>query len=255
MIKIENLKVYNVLPAIKGIRNSYNSNNKSDSTLDKIGENDLKLIKSLIKKSSSHRKFTRQIFISMEITAPLYWWKQMDQYKVGTTTNSESTMHTLYNKEITLNDFSFDDKEVALRKRSLHNEEHQDWVCDLHTIVVLCEKYRKKYSETKNPIYFRRLIQILPESYNYKKTWTGSLENLIAMQERANHKIYEWDDFLTAIKKEEILNLLLSCFSEQEINKDKIKEDYKYIYKKLNENDERKNMNTMLREMISVVGE
>lgn len=223
MIKVNNLKVYNITPAILGIRNSYNS--KSDSDENTIGEKDLKLIASLLKSGSSHRKFTRQIFISMDITAPLYWWKQMDQYKIGTTTNSESTMHTICSKPITLNDFSFDDKELALGKRFLPIQEHQDWVCDLHTILVLCEKYRQKYIKTKNFSYFRRLIQILPESYNQKRTWTGSLENLISMQERTGHKLYEWDDFLKALKQNKDLKIFLGCLKKD--NNDYPKVDFK----------------------------
>lgn len=217
MIKIDNIKVYNVIPAIQGIRNSYNS--VSDSNIFKIGNEDLNLAKKLLKAGSSHRKFARQIFISMDITAPLYWWKQMDQYKVGTTTNSESTMHTLSKKEIALNDFSFDDKRIALGKNFLPARENEDWICDLHTIIVLCEKYRKKYFETKNPAYFRRLIQILPESYNQKRTWTGTLENLINMQERAGHKLYEWEDFLKIINENNDLKIFLQEFSTKKENK------------------------------------
>ena len=147
-----------------------------------FGPKDLKLAQSLVRAGTDEAKFIRQIFISVDITAPLYWWKEMDTYKVGTVANSTSTMHKLSSRPIEINDFSFD-KEF----HSYHM---------VQNIVKDCEFLRQKYIETKDKTYWRALIQLLPESYNQTRTWTANyavLRNIYFA--RRNHKLTEWREF------------------------------------------------------------
>ena len=199
MIKFENTEVFNFEGAIRGMRNPLNSWDKSDSyytygnvdTPDGslgetyiIGPNDLDLARRLIKAGSDHRKFLRQIFVSVDITAPLYWWKEFDTYKVGTVANSCSTMHKIHAKPIELSDFSIDDFEV---------EGSHTLARDFEQFVNYCEWLRQKYLETKDRKYWRALIQVLPESYNQKRTVTFSYETLRNIRgSRRNHKLSEW---------------------------------------------------------------
>lgn len=212
MIKFEKTEVWGIEHAIRGMRNSMNSWDRSDSCVCSttecrcrhlenntepafdcddgesgycIGENDFNLAKKLIKAGSEHRKFLRQIFVSVDITAPLYWWKEFDTYKVGTTANSSSTMHKIHSKEIELSDFSIDD---------FYMDEHEISLKDcFYNVVADCETLRKKYVETKDKRYWRGLIQLLPTSYNQKRTVTLNYENLLSMyQQRKNHKLDEW---------------------------------------------------------------
>ena len=135
----------------------------------------------------------RQIYVGMDITAPLYWWKEADTYKVATTANSESTMHTLMKEPITLDMFSFDGMAPE--------GEGKDWVCDLITIVHLCETYRLKYIETKDKAYWRRLVQILPNGWNQMRTWTANYQTLRNIYfARRNHKLKEWHQFCEFIE-------------------------------------------------------
>ena len=158
-----------------------------------LGENDLDLAQRLIKSGSDHSKFMRQIYVGMDITAPLYWWKEADTYKVATTANSESTMHTLMKEPITLDMFSFDGMAPE--------GEGKDWVCDLITIVHLCETYRLKYIETKDKAYWRRLVQILPNGWNQMRTWTANYQTLRNIYfARRNHKLKEWRQFCEFIE-------------------------------------------------------
>ena len=149
-----------------------------------FGPKDLKLAQSLVHAGTDESKFMRQIFISVDITAPIYWWKEMDTYKVGTIANSTSTMHKLSSRPIEINDFSFD----------------KDWDLDFNLakeyIVSACETLRQKYIETQDKRYWRALIQLLPESYNQTRTWTANyavLRNIYFA--RRNHKLQEWRDF------------------------------------------------------------
>jgi len=149
-----------------------------------FGPKDLKLAQSLVHAGTDEAKFMRQIFISVDISAPLYWWKEMDTYKVGTVANSTSTMHKLSSRPIEINDFSFD----------------KDWDLDFNLakeyIVSACETLRQKYIETQDKRYWRALIQLLPESYNQTRTWTANyavLRNIYFA--RRNHKLQEWRDF------------------------------------------------------------
>lgn len=147
-----------------------------------LGPNDLKLAQNLIRAGTDESKFMRQIFVSVDIVAPIYHWKEIDTYKVGTVANSTSTMHKLSSRPIEINDFSFD-KEF----RSHHM---------IQNIVKDCEFLRQKYIETRNKSYWRALIQLLPESYNQTRTWTANyavLRNIYFA--RRNHKLQEWRDF------------------------------------------------------------
>ncbi|CDC41081.1 putative uncharacterized protein [Clostridium sp. CAG:352] len=183
-MKFENTEVFNFEGALRGMRNPMNSWDKKDSYQGRyhyiIGENDLKLTQTLIKAGSEHRKFMRQIFVSVDITAPLYWWSEYDTYKIGTTANSCSKMHKIHSKEFCRNDFSFDE----LNKESL---------VFLDTIIAKLEELRLKYIETKDKQYWYAIIQLLPSSYNQKRTVTMTYENVFNMiHQRMNHKLNEW---------------------------------------------------------------
>ena len=195
MIKVENINVYNLARAVYSSRNALNSWNKSDSDLehDILGENDLKLAKQLIKAGQEHRKFMRQIFVSMDITAPFYFLKQMDTYKIGTTSNSCSTMHRITSKPIELSDFSHDEFDI--------DDEGISFSDCLLNVVADCEALRKKYLKTKDKKYWDGLIWLLPQSYNQKRTVTMNYEVLYQMyHQRKNHKLKEWHDFCDVIK-------------------------------------------------------
>ena len=195
-MKFENTEVLNFNAAFRGMRNPKNSWNKSDSTFDKdediyIGKNDMKLAQTLIKAGSEHRKFMRQIFVSVDITAPLYWWKEFDTYKVGTVANSTSTMHKITSQPITLDCFEIDDYEKDLFMYYEHSYV-KDMVAD---IVRNCETLRQRYLETKDKRYWKELIRWLPESWLQKRTVTMTYENLLAMcskGQRRFHKLNEW---------------------------------------------------------------
>ena len=190
MIKLENTSVMNFENAIRGARNPMNSWDKLDSTFDAngnfvFGPNDLSLGKKLCKAGSDHRKFVRQIFISVDITAPIYWWKEFDTYKVGTVANSTSTMHKIHSKPFELSDFSTD-KMVDSAKNCMND------------ILVVLEKLRQDFisDKTSNKDAWYSIIQLLPEGYNQKRTVTLNYENAISMYySRRNHKLSEWHVF------------------------------------------------------------
>lgn len=188
MIKLERFEVMNFENAMRGARNPMNSWARSDSFYDEngnfvFGPNDLDLAKRLCAAGSDHRKFVRMIFVSVDITAPLYWWKEFDTYKVGTVANSTSTMHKIHSKEFSREDFSFD----KLDERSMH-------VAD--TLIDYMEEIRKEYIETKDKALWYDLIQLLPSSYNQMRTVTMNYENLRNMYfARRNHKLDEWHVF------------------------------------------------------------
>ena len=200
MIKFENTEVFNFKGAFRGMRNPLNSWDKSDSEYKYeswhdmsggsfvIGKNDLDLAQRLIKAGSDHRKFLRQIFVSVDITAPLYWWKEYDTYKVATVANSCSTMHKIHSKPIELSDFSIDDFDFEDAGGV------QLSVNDLFiNVVTYCEYLRRMYLDTKDKKYWRALIQLLPESYNQKRTVTLNYETLRNIYgSRRNHKLDEW---------------------------------------------------------------
>ena len=170
----------------------YDENNEVSSYA-YIGPNDMKLMQTLIKAGGSHRKFLRQIFISVDISAGLYFWKEFDTYKVGTVANSTSTMHKLASTPITLDCFDTDMGEEDVSS--------DDYDTIMHIIGFL-EELRKRYNDTKDKKYWRELIQFLPESWIQKRTVTLSYENVYAMiRDRHNHKLHEWsgkDDMIAA---------------------------------------------------------
>ena len=192
----EDASVYNIYNAILGARNPKNSWNKSDSIFKGyngkientvIGENDLKLLQSLIKAGSEHRKFMRQIGVSVIITAPLYWWKEFDTYKVGTVSNSCSTMHKLANTPITMDCFEMDDFTPLIDNFKID----LSW----QTVVSYLEQLRQRYNETKDKRYWKELIRLLPESWLQKRTVTMNYENLLGIcskGQRRFHKLTEW---------------------------------------------------------------
>ena len=190
MIKIEETSVFGWEAAIRGMRNPMNSWDKSDSHWDirsdkveiewfyLIGENDLKLMKSLSKAGSDHAKFLRMINVTVDITAPLYWWKEFDTYKVGTVANSCSTMHKIHDKEFTLDDFS---------------HEHLYDTEPLKYIVKCLNQERCFYLDEKNKAHWWQMIQLLPTSYNQKRTVQLNYQVLKNMYfARRNHKLDEW---------------------------------------------------------------
>ena len=196
MIKIENTEVYGWEAAVRGMRNPMNSWEKSDSVLNTpedseiiIGDNDLKLMKNLVNAGSDHGKFMRMIIVTCDITAPLYWWKEFSTYKVGTVANSCSTMHKIQAKEFTLDDFS---------------HEHLINTCLLETIINTLNAYRiiyngydqqtdtYKHEFSKKDIWWQ-MIQLLPSSYNQKRTVMLNYEVLRNMYHaRKNHRLDEW---------------------------------------------------------------
>lgn len=193
MIQVSNVKVYNFENAIIGMRNPMNSWDKSDSQGDILGKEDIKLAQKLIHAGSPNDKFLRQILCSMQITAPIYWWKEMDTYKVATVANSTSTMHKIHSKPFELSDFSFDDNPI------FKNTEKN--------ILKMLEELRQLYLSTRNQQnvdnpYWRALIQLLPESYNQTRMWTANYSTLREIYKwRQNHKLSEWRDFCKEILK------------------------------------------------------
>ena len=198
MIQIENVETFGFKAAIRGMRNPLNSWSKSDSEYMPqfdteygpmkaefaIGENDLKLMQQLCRAGSDHRKFLRMINVTADITAPLYWWKEYDTYKVGTVANSCSTMHKIAAKEFAFEDFSDEHLETG-------------WLACLDdTIIPLLNRARTKFIETKDKRYWWQMIQLLPSSYNQRRTVQLNYEVLLNMYHaRKNHKLDEWVNF------------------------------------------------------------
>ena len=194
MIKLERTSVMNLENAIRGARNPMNSWARMDSYYDEdgnyiLGENDLGLAQRLRRAGSDHRKYVRQIFVSVDITAPLYWWKEFDTYKVATVANSTSTMHKIHAKPFDLDDFS-------------HDHMTPSTLAFMQTIVDELEKIRLKYMEEgKNKEDWYDMIQLLPSSYNQMRTVTMNYETLINIFfARRNHKLAEWHTFCDWIK-------------------------------------------------------
>ena len=199
MIKVEHIDTWGFEHAIRGMRNPLNSWGRSDSSFGyeaysgefvpnlKIGENDLDLMHRLYVGGQPHRKYLRQIFAVMDITAPLYWWKEFDTYKGGTTANSCSTMHKITAKEFTLDDFSH---EHLLDPHGL-----------LADIVTDLNSWREDYLQSKNKDYWWQLIQLLPSSYNQRRTVSMTYENVMNILDyRENHKLDEWREFCEILR-------------------------------------------------------
>lgn len=193
MIKLERTDVMNFENAMRGARNPMNSWSRMDSFTDDdgdfvFGENDLDLAKRLCSAGSDHRKFIRQIFVSVDITAPLYWWKEFDTYKVGTVANSTSTMHKIHSKPITLDDFSCD-------------RMNNDALSAMEKVVESLESLRLSYIETKDKSLWYSIIQLMPASYNQMRTVTLNYEVLRNMfRARQFHKLDEWHVFCDWVK-------------------------------------------------------
>lgn len=199
MIKVENIEIFGLDGAMRGMRNPLNSWDKADTTVyqghDKefvnIGVNDLNLATRLIKAGTEHRKFLRMIHVQMDVTAPLYWWKEADTYKVGTTANSCSTMHKIAAKEFTLDDFSHDH---LFNDAVVYNGYVSTSV--LECVIGALNEFRNLYLETKDKRYWWQMIQLLPSSYNQRRTWDMSMETLLSiLHQRKNHKLDEWNEF------------------------------------------------------------
>lgn len=188
MIKLERYSVMNMENAVRGARNPMNSWDRADSYYDEnnnyiLGENDLSLAIKLCRAGSDHRKFIRQIIVSVDITAPMYWWKEYDTYKVATVANSTSTMHKIHSKKFELNDFSHD----FLSENGLRV---------LNLVIDSLEEIRLKFIETKNKNDWYDIIQLLPSSYNQMRTCTFNYETLVNIYHaRAHHKLKEWHTF------------------------------------------------------------
>lgn len=194
MIKVERICVMNMENAIRGARNPMNSWARMDSFYNEkgeyvLGENDLALAHRLAAAGSDHRKFLRQILVSMDITAPLYWWKEFDTYKVGTVANSCSTMHKISAKPFSRDDFScdrMDEKTLAV----------------LDLVIAALEENRLCYNETKEKQNWHNMIQLLPSSYNQMRTVTLNYEVLINIYyARRHHKLAEWHTLCEEIEK------------------------------------------------------
>ena len=225
MIKIEHVETLGWEAAIRGMRNPMNSWEKTDSEWhligtpgtnqavanDKylrekycIGNNDLDLMKRLCNAGTDHRKFMRMITVYMDITAPLYWWKEFDTYKVGTVANSCSTMHKIADKEFTLEDFSCE--KLITREQPLVEGvdavEPPNAIWLMNRTIQTLNQYRNLYLQTKNKKYWWQMIQLLPSSYNQRRTVMVNYEVLANMyKSRRNHKLDEWIDFCAEIER------------------------------------------------------
>lgn len=221
MIKVENIEPWGFEHAIRGMRNPMNSWDKSDSLFDGhsikneqlikkgtpltgLGKSDLSLMRRLYSAGPEHRKYLRQIFVSMDITAPLYWWKEFDTYKVGTVANSCSTMHKIAAKEFELDDFSHEHL-LPMSMDNLHDtidilNEFREWYINYDNISPeLKEKLHPSIS-CKKDVWWQ-LIQLLPSSYNQRRTVTMNYENVISMiHQRTGHKLDEWNTFVDILK-------------------------------------------------------
>lgn len=205
MIKVETIDVWGFQHAIRGMRNPKNSWERSDSTISEyvslddtghhtvtpvasLGDNDLSLMRTLYKAGTEHRTYARMIQVSMDIVAPLYWWKEMDRYTVGKSQVSCSTMHKIAAKEFVMDDFSVE---------HIDTETHRLF----ELIVEALNICRNAYLETKDKQYWWDLIQLLPSSYNQRRTVCMSYETVFKIiKERTGHKLDEWNDFIAVLK-------------------------------------------------------
>lgn len=188
MLTLKNTSVMNFENAIRGARNPMNSWGRMDSHTEPdgtfvFGPNDLDLAMRLAKAGSDHRKYLRMVFVSVDVTAPLYWWKEYDTYKVATVANSTSTMHKIHSKPFSIDDFSCDHMTDGTKKF-------------METVVAELENIRLRFKETKSKDDWYDMIQFLPSSYNQMRTCTFNYETLINIyRARKNHKLAEWHTF------------------------------------------------------------
>lgn len=204
MIKIENVSVYGFEEAIRGMRNPYESWDRSDSEYKdgsaSLGKNDISLALDLAKAGPVHAKYRRMIQVYADITAPLYWWKEYDTYKVGTVANSCSTMHCIHKREFTLDDFSHEHltgfESDYDSDRGGERVPDSAWVDSLKNVVTRLNNARDIYVRTKDKKYWWAMIQLLPSSYNQKRTIMASYEALANIyRQRKDHKLDEWRTF------------------------------------------------------------
>lgn len=227
MIKIENVDVYGWESAIRGMRNPMNSWDNSDSHFDYknpwswehpknlipvcIGPNDLARMKKLVKAGTDHRKFLRMINVTVDITAPLYWWKEFDTYKVGTVRDSCSTMHKITAKEFTADDFSHEHLETTGNTHAKLSVGEYDILLHPYSLlqitVAVLNSNRNMYLQTKDKKYWWQMIQLLPSSYNQRATVQLNYEVLLNMyHSRKTHKLDEWRTFCEWIEKLPYMN-------------------------------------------------
>ena len=203
MIKVENIETWGFKHAIRGMRNPMNSWDKSDSYDNysveyeedgeevhhpyyRVGASDLDLMRRLYKAGTEHRKYLRQIVVSMDITAPLYWWKEFDTYKIGTVANSCSTMHKIHAKEFTIDDFSHEHLSGGLAMLA----------CTIDILNIA----RGRFLNSKDKSDWWHMILLLPSSYNQKRSFTMNYENVVTMiRQRTGHKLDEWNDFVALL--------------------------------------------------------
>ena len=199
MLTIENVEIFGYKAAIRGMRNPMNSWSKSDSNADLIGQNDEQLMLALAK-APEERKYLRMIHVQFDVTAPLYWWKEFDTYKVGTVANSCSTMHKIAAKEFTLDDFS---------------HEHLDRFSTevLGWTIKALNGSREDYMKSKSKDDWWQMIQLLPSSYNQRRTIDLNFEVLLKQyRERKNHKLDEWHIYCDWIKEIALLNAIIKKY-------------------------------------------
>lgn len=199
MLTIENVEIFGYKAAIRGMRNPMNSWSKSDSNADLIGQNDEQLMLALAK-APEERKYLRMIHVQFDVTAPLYWWKEFDTYKVGTVANSCSTMHKIAAKEFTLDDFS---------------HEHLDRFSTevLGWTIKALNGSREDYMKSKSKDDWWQMIQLLPSSYNQRRTIDLNFEVLLKQyRERKNHKLDEWHTYCDWIKEITLLNEIIKKY-------------------------------------------
>jgi len=212
MIKIENIETWGFNHAIRGMRNPMASWDKEDSAgsgcfindelLFHMGDNDLTLMKNLYKASlvndnHAHRKYLRQIMISMDITAPLYWWKEFDTYKIGVVANSCSTMHLIHKRDLEMDDFSTDHLDSAS-------------IDILSALIMYINTRRREFVEKQDKKIWWQIIQLLPNSYNQRRTVTMNYENaIIIIHQREGHRLDEWNKFVRVLKKLPYISELL----------------------------------------------
>lgn len=209
MIKCEIINVYGFMEAVHGMRNPMNSWDRMDSQIYKDseweeeatflpGDNDLKLMKNLFKAGTEHRKYLRMINVYMNITAPLYWWKEFDTYKIGTVANSCSTMHKIHDKKFVLDDFSHEHLQapmVEILKHTIHG----------------LNDARDAYLSSKDKLMWWQMIQLLPSSYNQTRTVMMNYEVVARIiEQRKNHKLDEWNDFIDVLSGLPLIDDLLS---------------------------------------------
>ena len=219
MLKVSNIEIFNWKGAIRGMRNPLNSWHLSDTFTEEdkeycinelgihypeIGPNDYNLMKKLAKAGTDHRKYLRQIFISMDIDAPIFWWKEWDTYKISTVANSTSTMHKIHAKEFTRDDFSIEN-------------------CDgsaglvMDTLIRELNRLRDLYNETKDKKYWRQMIEMLPSSYNQLRTVTLNYEVAINMYKaRRHHKLIEWHTLCDTLEKFPYSEFITLNFGDEE---------------------------------------